>query len=468
MSRVKARRGRFEYVPGQHRPRPVRTGLLALLGSAALLYAGFTASIPFLPKGGTEVKAVFEHAANARAGTHVRVHGVTVGKVEEVEPGPGGRGALITMRIDDEEDVRLKEDARAHIWWRTLLGRNMYIDLVPGSPSAPDLGERTIPVERTTYQTEFDELLTVLDPTARKSVQTMLSEFDEGFGDPEAVNDLLDELGPAMRSTGPAVRALRGTESGDLNRLVTSASRTLGALARDERALGGFIDHGATALGVTAARRADLGATLGAAPAALRQTRTTMTRLRTTLDELDPLARALRPGARRLDPALRDAEPMLASLDTLLAKAEPMLTQLRPTSQALEDVVADARPLVEETAPVVERTKTGVIPVLNKKSPDTTWTTVQGVGPVMSAIASAAQQYDVYGHVMRFQAGASEQFVGPAPCSTVFLDPTAEEKVNCELLMETFGAALGIPPTQKLQKKVVKAESRKVEGGSGR
>jgi len=455
MSERKAR-SRFEWVPGQHEPKPVRIGLIALAVSALVLYVGFTASIPFLPEKGTEVTAVFEHATNAKPGTHVRVDGVRVGSVVKVAPAARGRGAAVTMRLDEDSGVELKRDARAAVWWRTLLGRNMYVELDPGSPSAPALGSATIPVTRTTAQVEFDDLLGVLDPTGRKSVQTMLREFDRGFAAPDAVGASIDALSPMMRSSAPALRAMGGTQPGDLSRLVTQTSRALGALARDEVALGGLIDGANVTLGVTAARRADLGATLERAPASLRQTRASMIRLRTTLDALDPLAASLRPGVRRLSPAVQRARPMLASLDRLLARAEPLLLDLRPTAQGLTELAPDARALVRDAGPAVTRAKDEVLPLLYKRSPDTKWRTFEGVGPTFSAIASAAQQYDIFGHVMRFQAGASEQFVGPAPCSTVFLDPTAKEKVNCELLEQTVQSLFGLPPAS-VQQKVTRA-----------
>jgi len=62
MSEPRGIRARFDLVPGMHRARPVRTGLVALAIAGVVLYCGFTASIPFLPKGATVVRAEFERA----------------------------------------------------------------------------------------------------------------------------------------------------------------------------------------------------------------------------------------------------------------------------------------------------------------------------------------------------------------------------------------------------------------------
>jgi virulence factor Mce-like protein len=437
-------RARFDLVPGKHRARPVRIGLTALGLVAVILYCGFTASIPFLPKGSTVVRAQFERANSARPGTPVRVHGVNVGEVERVAQGPGGRGAVLTLRIKDGIGVDVRADARAAIWWRTLLARNMYVELEPGSPSAPALGGATIPRSRTTTQTELDEVLSVLDSKGRKAVQTTLREFDRGLGDATAIGGSVDALEPAMREVSPAMRALRGSHTGDLNRLVTGTSRAMGALARDEHALGGLIDSAAVTLGVTAAQRAELGTTIAAAPASLRQTRATMQRLRGTLDVLDPLAARLRPGARRLEPATRIARPALAALDGLLARAEPTLVRLRPTLESLADMAPDVRRMVQDAKAPVDRTHDEIIPFLDRRDPSIKLRNIEAIGPTLSVVDSATGQFDKYGHLIRFQAGASEQAIGPSPCTTFLLDPTAKQKVDCSLLTDTLKAVLGL------------------------
>lgn len=444
MSERSGPRARFDLVPGMHRARPVRTGLVALAIVGVVLYCGFTASIPFLPQGATVVRADFERANSVRPGTPVRVHGVNVGEVEKVAQGPGGRGAVLTLAVKHGMGVDLRADARAAIWWRTLLARNMYVELDPGSASAPALGDATIPRSRTTTQTELDEVLSTLDATGRKAVQTTLREFDRGLGDPAAIGGTIDALEPAMREISPAMRALRGSRTGDLNRLVTGTSRAMGALARDERALGGLVDGAAVTLGVTAAQRAELGSTIAAAPASLRQTRATMQRLRGTLDVLDPLAERLRPGARKLASATAAARPALTALDGLLARAEPTLVRLRPTAESLADMAPDARRMVQDAKAPVDRTHDEIIPFLDERDPSIKLRNIEAIGPTLSVVDSATGQFDKYGHVIRFQAGASEQAIGPSPCTTYLLDPTAKEKLDCSLLTDTLKRVLGL------------------------
>src|SRR5436190_1180011 len=172
--------------------------------------------------------------------------------------------------------VKLHQDASLSLRWRTLLGRNMYVDLDPGSPSAPALPGNFIPRSRTSDQVELDTALEPLDAGGRRAFQTMINEFDRGFADPEAFAGTLDAAAPALRNAARGLEPLTGTQPNDLRDLVGSTSRALGALARDEQALSGVLDHGQVALGATAARRADLADTVNTVPGALRDTRTTM------------------------------------------------------------------------------------------------------------------------------------------------------------------------------------------------
>jgi len=146
------------------------------------------------------VTAVLAYGANVRPGyTPVRVHGVDVGQVTGVQRAPAGRGVQIEMAIDDGKGVTLHDDARLALRWRTLLGRNMYVDLDPGSRSAPPLGHASIPRSRTSDQIELDTALEPLDARGRAAMKTMLGEFDRGFSDPAAVSGTIDAVEPAMR-----------------------------------------------------------------------------------------------------------------------------------------------------------------------------------------------------------------------------------------------------------------------------
>jgi virulence factor Mce-like protein len=426
---------RFEQVPGRARDRNTRNGLIVLGVLIAVLYYAYTGgSIPFLPESGRTVTADFASVANVTPGkTPVRVAGVEVGKVDSVERLPNGRGVRVKMRITDD-GVHLRKDATAHIYWRTLLGFAFYIQLDEGS--APQgLGGQTIAMRNTTTQVELDQVLASLRKPSREGLQTMLQEFDNGFNGESKAGRSLDALGPAMKQVAPGLDALRGTKPGDLTDTVASASRFMGALARNEVQLGQVVDHASTTLAVTAAQRAALDSTLRNGPSALEQTRRTMTRLRTTLDTLDPVADSLRPGVRVLDDAGRAVRPALAQLRPTLADARPLLADLRPALTKLGSAGRTGVPLLRRLRPTFDRLNATIIPGLNKKGA-TGLKLQEAVGPTIASVSSSTSLFDAYGFTQRFQAvNGGGRSAGFLPCS-LGVSPVG---VNCGALNAALG-----------------------------
>jgi phospholipid/cholesterol/gamma-HCH transport system substrate-binding protein len=348
-------RSRFEFRPGMHRPKRVRNGAIVVALFAAALYYGYSGGkIPFLPRGGTTVRAEFASAAGVRpAKTPVRVRGVSVGEVTAVQRKPHGNGVIVTMNIT-HPGVRLTSNARADAYWRTLLGFGFYIQLDPGSGSSP-LGHEVIPMSRTSVQVELDQVLSALTPPSRRGIQTTMHQLAIGFGPSSQAGATIDALAPAMRNIGPGVTALRGATPGDITTTVQSANRLLTALGRSDNQLGDLVGQADTTLGVTAARQADIASTLQQGPQTLSDTQTTMTKLNGLLDRLDPVAEALRPGARELAPAAQALEPALAELRPVLDDARPTLASLRPALSRLGGAADAGIPLLSALVPTFRR-----------------------------------------------------------------------------------------------------------------
>jgi virulence factor Mce-like protein len=416
--------------------------------SGFVLYAGLTGGyyreIPFLPHGGQIIKAEFSNVPNLRNGNPVRVAGVNIGKVVEVQPTSERDGVTVSMRIDKNSGIQIKRDARVGIWWRTLLGRNMEVEIEPGSPSAPPLQGAVIPRSQTEAQVEFDQLFQPLDETGRQAVRTMIKEFDTGFGDGGPPGRSIDRFAPTMRAVAPGIGALRGSTRGDLTRLVTSTSRAMGGLARHETQLGELVESADLALGVTAARRADLGATIRQGPQTLRDTRGTVQRLRATLDIADRLAPQLRPGARRLDDALAETRPALR-------QAAPLLRDARPTFSALRSALGDLAvagkagvPVMRGFTPTLKRTESTLLPWLRRHDDATKVTNGDAIGPLFSILASAGSNFDPAGHLMRFLGLAGgERTLNFSPCQTFLVDPNAKQRVECRALVRALAVTFG-------------------------
>jgi virulence factor Mce-like protein len=454
MSNGRSSRGRatrmFDPKPGRARPRVIRTGAIFTAITLVFLWIIYTKPT-ILPSGGSEVKVEMANGANIRPGyTPVRVSGVEVGQVSSIERAPTHRGVLVTLHIEDGTGVEMKRDASAQLRWRTLLGRNDYIDLQPGSKSAPALGDRVVPQSRTSGQVELDEVLEPLNDNGRQALKTMLGEFNRGFGDPGQVGDTIKAVDPSLRQLAPGMRRLRGTQAGDLTNLVRSTSRMMGALSHDELALGRVVTSGRVALGVTAARRADLAGMLQEAPGAMRETRTTMVRLRSTLDLLDPLATKLRPGARTLEPAAIHARTTLRTLVPLLRDAKGTLHDLKPAVVDLRRASVAGAPVLSGFGPTLDRVSSKFLPWLNDRNPENKLKNYELVGPALASGSTATSWGDANGVVANFEAGVGESVISSVlPCRTFLTDPTvsAQDKIACELLTRAYASLLtGVAP----------------------
>ena len=67
----------------------------------------------------------------------MRIAGVNVGKVTEIEGKPGSDAAVVTMEINGK-GLPIHKDATMKIRPRIFLEGNFFVDVSPGTPSAPD------------------------------------------------------------------------------------------------------------------------------------------------------------------------------------------------------------------------------------------------------------------------------------------------------------------------------------------
>src|SRR5215212_11028503 len=238
----------------RHTPRlsPFAAGSIAIAVIAILVYLGFTKDIPFTRP--YEVRAVFTSSNGLRPDSPVRIAGVDVGKVKQVDADSGTDNAVVTMTID-EQGLPLHKDATAKIRPRTFLEGNFFVDLQPGSPGSPDLGDgSTMKVTQTSTPVQLDQVLTALQSDTRQDLRDVLeglgtalrskpSAADDRDADrsargetaAESFNDAYDDIGPGERAQAQVNDALLGQEpERDLGRLVDGLARTAAGLARNE------------------------------------------------------------------------------------------------------------------------------------------------------------------------------------------------------------------------------------------
>lgn len=205
--------------------------LAGLLTAFALVASGCTA-LAGPDSGSREIKAEFSRAVQLFPGNSVRVLGVKVGRVLNVEVTDDATEA--TFRIEDP-DIKLPADVKATIIPVSLLGER-YIQLFPAYEGGPTFDDETIPLERTTVPAEQDELLRglneyfgAIDPDNVGEFVSNAAEILEGNG--EGLNRLIDKGSSVIQTLASKRDSLAGL-IGELNTLTVTLSTRQGAIAR--------------------------------------------------------------------------------------------------------------------------------------------------------------------------------------------------------------------------------------------
>ena len=314
-----------------------RVGLLAIVLIAIGVYFGFTKDIPFTH--GYYLHAVFESSNNLRPGSPVRIAGVNVGKVKSVERYKSTDLTDITMEVDTI-GLPIHRDATLKIRPRIFLEGNFFVDLKPGSPSAPEVPDGgVIGSAQTATPVQLDQLLTALQSDQRADLQTVLQEFGKALDSkPTAEQDLsLDAdvrgktgaqglngsytYGPDALKGGALVNsALLGTEPHDLSRMIAGIARLTTALRTRERELQSLIVNFNTTAGSFAAQSSALtqavgllGPTITAADAAFK-----------SLDASFPATRGF---ARDFTPAVLETPATVQATYPWIAQTRALLRQ---------------------------------------------------------------------------------------------------------------------------------------------
>jgi ABC-type transporter Mla subunit MlaD len=313
-------------------------GLAILLILVVGSYVAYTKELPFSSKGYT-LSATFENAATLRTTSPVRIAGVNVGAVTSVEQ--DGDLAKVTFTVDDEGQP-IHEDAQLEIRPRLFLEGNFFLDLQPGSPSAPEIEDGgAIGITQTSTAVQLDEVLTALQSDSREDLQVLLEGYGtaltyeptpaddktqdkdvQGETAAESINDSFEYGGPAGRDTAIVNEALLGTEPHDLSKLIKAQRDTLGKLTGSEAALQGLITNFNVTTGALADEQANVSATIAELAPTLEQGEPTLRHVSDALPPLRDLALALEPSVRELPGTIRAAGPWIDQTNLLLRDEE--------------------------------------------------------------------------------------------------------------------------------------------------
>jgi virulence factor Mce-like protein len=405
----------------------LRIGVLACLLILVGVYLAATKELPW--QRSFELKAAFRTTKAIQLNSPVRIAGVEVGKVTKLEGQPG-KGALVTMEIEDE-GLPIHRDAQLKIRPRLFLEGNYFVDVTPGTPAAPALSSGdVVPVNQTAAPVQVHEVLTALQSDTREDLRTTFRELGKGLdgrgGD--GFNRSIRYWRGAFRGAALTNQALLGTEEHDLSTWVGAQSKVAAALAADEDALKGLVTNFNTTMGTLAAHDESLQATLTELPPTLERAVPALRSLDRALPSVSAFARDILPGVRSSDETLDATLPLMLQLRKLFSENE-LLGLLRDLEAGMPDLAAFNRSttdMLEQLRPLANCTNNVLVPFSKETVPDPEFPTEHADGskaPIREELvlwltgpSGETRSGDANGQWFRTQAGGGSNVVafGPA------------------------------------------------------
>jgi phospholipid/cholesterol/gamma-HCH transport system substrate-binding protein len=354
-------------------------GLIAIVLTFIGFYLAYTKSIPFAGHG-YQLKAVFADAQNIRKKSPVRISGVQVGEVSDVQHltdanGKGEDAAVVTMDIKDNA-LPIRQDVTMQLRPRLFLEGNLFVDVHPGSPSAPELDSGSlVPENQTSASVQFDQVLTTLQAPVRQDLQIFLKEFGGAlsrYGGAKGFQESFRTSPAAYRYSAEVNQALLGTQPGDLAGFVSNLDVVARELNANSTHLQGLISNLNSVSGAFAAHQASLREAIIELPRTLAVGRPALFKLNRDFPPLRAFAREALPGTKAANKALDYANPWIGQLRQLISKPElrGLVNDLRPTIPDLAALSSASLPFLEQSRALASCFNNVVIPWSNTEIPN--------------------------------------------------------------------------------------------------
>jgi phospholipid/cholesterol/gamma-HCH transport system substrate-binding protein len=435
--RLRLRR-RYDEIPvvELHRANPLRFAIIGFIVVAIAMYFGFTKALPF--KGGYKLNAVFTGAQNVHSKSPVRIAGVNIGKVTKIKR--EGNVGVVTMEIESA-GLPIHSDATAKIRPRIFLEGNWFVDLQPGSPSAPTLSSgATLPVTQTSDPVQLDQVLNALNTETRANLQNFLIGYGEGLTrkpnraedleqDPEvrgingaqALNKAYHRGPESLRATAVLQTAIAGTQPHDLSSLVKSIGKVTAALNVHEQQLSEWVPHFNEFFKSFAAQSSSLRETVAVLPSALESINRGLRELNSSFGPTREFAHDIIPGVKLTNAAVAASLPWIEQVQASLAPGElgGVAKGLSAATPSLARLTAEQVPF-DRQSELFSKCLTQVIyPAGNTKIQDGAATT--GVESykefwyALTGLAGMSQNFDGNGVVSHFLLGGGGPTIKSRP-----------------------------------------------------
>ncbi|HEY4278396.1 MAG TPA: MlaD family protein [Conexibacter sp.] len=321
---------------------------LSCFGLFLYLWISFGGAVPLKPKG-YQFHAYFPEAAQLAVQADVRISGIPVGKVANVQLGPGNTtDATIQLQ---ERYAPIPRDARAMLRAKTLLGET-YVELTPGNKSSGTLREGgSLPLGQVQRTVELDEIFRSFDDQTRRDFQVWMQSVAAGLrGRGQDFNDALGNLAPFASSTDQLLDILN-RQSPEVRGLIRNTGDVF-SVFRDRTAdLRQLITASNTVFGTVADRNQALEDVFKILPTFERESKLTVERADRFAHETNPLVTQLRPVAEQLSPTLQSLARVAPPFRDFFVNLGPLITASYRGLPAFSRFLDDLRPTLGQLDP---------------------------------------------------------------------------------------------------------------------
>ncbi|WP_028059086.1 MlaD family protein [Candidatus Solirubrobacter pratensis] len=427
---------------------PIVLVLVAIVAAVALL-ATRAGGPPY------QVRAIFDNAGFVIPGEDVKVAGVKVGRIADLDVTPDDKAAVV-LQIDVPGYRDFRRDASCIVRPQSLIGER-FVECTPTQPRAagstappplkriddgPGKGQYLLPVTNTQQSVDIDLIGDVMRQPERERLSLILNELGTGLaGRGRDLNEVIRRADPALHQTD-RVLSILASQNKVLQELAVNSDTVVAPLARERTKVAGAIRNSSDVAEATAERRGALEADIKTLPAFLDQLTPTMQQLGSLADQTTPVLSDLHDVApqingvvRRLGPFSQAAIPAVDSLGEAAKSGTPAVIDARP-------VIADLRSLAQAVRPVGS-TAAALLESFQK---------TQGIDRLMDYIfyqAAAINGFDGLGHYLRAELivnQCSNYSVRPVGgCSSNYPQDSASASSNPAVA--SVASAVGNDPT---------------------
>lgn len=320
--------------------------------------------------GGYRVRAVFDNGSFVIPGEDVKIGGVKVGAIDDVDLTEDNKAAVV-LKIDDPAFVPFRKDAQCQIRLQSLIGEQ-FIECVPtrprkeGQQPAPELakiddgrgeGQYLLPADNNITPVGEDLLRNINRLPQREGFRLIINELGAGLaGNGDRLREAVRRANPALKEFDEFAKVLAAQDR-LLGRLIDESDTVLAAWVQKRKETAGFIDKAGITAAAAAERGDDLERNFERFPGFLRELKPTAERFSGLADQMTPALNSLDSNAKAINamiegtgPFFKATTPALVSLGDFGDRARQLFPQIRPLIGDLDELGRPLRPTTNNLA----------------------------------------------------------------------------------------------------------------------